>query len=59
MTTQIINGKQYIEVTFTELEAIRLELEIQRQIKTGRASRTKTTPFITPADTHHGKKLVR
>lgn len=59
MTTQTINGKQYIEVSFTELEAIRLEQEIQRQLKTGRASRTKSSPFLTPADSHHGKKLVR
>jgi len=59
MTTQTINGKQYIEVSYTELEEIRLELEIQRQIKTGRASRTKHNPFHTPADSHHGKKLVR
>lgn len=38
----IVNGKPCIEYSPQELDAIRLELEIKRQLKNGRFSRAKS-----------------
>jgi len=51
--------KEYIEFSITELEEVRLQLEINRQLKTGRASVTKHHVFMSPSDTFNGMKMRR
>lgn len=55
----VVNGKLCTEYSPHELDAIRLEREIQRQLKSGRFSRAKSVFDSTQNLNPSGKKHTR
>jgi hypothetical protein len=53
------DDREYKEYSITELEKIKLEAEINRQLKTGRHSITKHEVFTMSSDARTGKRPVR